>query len=333
MNKMIKPPRLKEGDTVGIIAPASSASLIKEENLAMAQKMLETLRIKSAYSKNAFNKYQISPEGIKEKIEDIHDVFSNKKVKAVMAVIGGYTSNQLLPYLDFELIKKNPKILIGFSDITALQNAIFVKTGLITFSGPCFATLAQTQEPFGFEKEYFKKILIDGASDVEIRESEYWADDEWWKTPKNKRELKKNEGWRIIKKGRAKGIIIGGNLSTFLLLVGTPYCPNFNNKILFLEEDPEIKLGMIERNLFQLRETGNFSQIKGLVIGRFGSRLNLDVKDEIDLIKGAFGNYKFPIITNVDFGHTNPMITFPVGGQCEINTDAKLIKFIGQQVT
>lgn len=328
--KIIKPQKLKEGDYIGIVAPAASASLISRKILNLAKKNLESLGFNVLYGKNIFRYNKLSIENIEERIEDLHQMFVSKKIKAIMAVIGGYTSNQLLPFIDYKLIKKNPKIFIGFSDITAIQNAIFTKTGLVTFSGPCFATLAQTHPPFNFELNYFKKILIEGETNIKLETSKFWADDEWWKTPEKPRKLKKNTGWRIIKNGKAKGVIIGGNLSTFLLLLGTPYCPSFRNKILFIEEDPCMNKGMVERMITQLVQVPEFSQIKGLVVGRFGEKTGLTSVEEKNLLKKLTYNFDIPVISNVDIGHTSPMITFPIGGECKIDTKDPSIMFVGR---
>ncbi|MFH1161890.1 MAG: S66 peptidase family protein [Candidatus Jorgensenbacteria bacterium] len=330
--EIIKPPRLKCGDLIGVVAPASSASLIKKGNLKLAKKNLESLGFKVQYGKNIFRFSELSTDSIKPRLTDFHHMFKSKSIKAVMAVIGGYTSNQLLPFIDFKLIKNNPKIFIGFSDVTALQNAIFTKTGLITFSGPCFATMAQTEPPFNFELKYFKKVLMDGESDIIVEPSKTWAEDEWWQTPRKHRQLMKNGGWRFIKAGSAEGEIIGGNLSTFLLLLKTPYCPSFKNKILFIEEDPCMNKGMIERMLTQLVQLSDFRKLRGLVIGRFGSRSGLASKEEGELLKILVSNFDIPVVSNLDFGHTSPMITFPIGGRCEINTQRSLIKFKGSSV-
>ncbi len=323
---IIKPEKLKTGDSIGVVAPAASASLISKRNLNLAKRKLESLGLNVVYGKNIFKHHKFSIDGIKERINDLHSMFSSGKIKGVMAVIGGYSSNELLPYLNYELIRKNPKIFIGFSDITALQNAIFKMTGLITFSGPCFANFAQTKPPFDFEEEYFRKVLIDKKTDIEIKPSRVWADDKWWKTPNKPRKLNKNSGWRIIKKGAAKGTIVGGNLSTFLLLFNTPYAPDLKNKILFIEEDPCMNAGMIERMFTQLSQSKDFKKIKGLVVGRFGSESGLSAKNEITLLKAITSEINVPVVSNVDFGHTNPMITFPIGRECEINTAENLIK-------
>jgi muramoyltetrapeptide carboxypeptidase LdcA involved in peptidoglycan recycling len=329
--KTIKAQRLKRGDFIGIIAPAASASLVKKENLELAQKNLESLGLEIVYGKNIFKSGSSYAEDIKLRLEDFHRMFRDQKIKAVMAVIGGFASNQLLPFIDYEMIRKHPKIFLGYSDITALQNAIFRKTGLITFSGPCFATFAQKYPPFDFELKYFKRILIDGESDIIFKASDVWAEDEWWKAPYNKiRELKKNKGWKIINNGKAKGQIIGGNLSTFLLLLKTQYCPNFKNKILFIEEDPCMNKGMIVRMITQLFQLQDFKQIRALVVGRFGSASNFT--DEGKFFKALNSNINIPIVSNLDFGHTNPIITFSIGGECEIDTNKKLIKLIGSPV-
>jgi len=329
--KIIIPPKLKYNDIIGIIAPASSARLIKIENLNLAKKNLESLGFRVLYGRNIFKSNNTSISSIKARLLDFHQMFKSKEVKGIMAAIGGYTSNQLLPFINYALIKKYPKIFIGYSDITVLQNVIFKKTGLITFSGPCFATFAQTHPPFDFELKYFKKILIDGESDIIIRASKLWAEDEWWKMLHKPRKLKKNAGWRIINDGKASGRVIGGNLSTFLLLLKTPYCPSFKNKILFIEEDPCVNRGTIERMIIQLFQILDFKQIRGLAIGRFGSASNFTRNEEEKLLKTLIStfNINIPIISNLDFGHTNPMITFPIGGECEIDTRKKLIKFIG----
>lgn len=324
--RIIKPEKLKAGDFIGIVAPATSASLILERNLDLAKKSLKSFGLNVIYGKNIFEHHKFSLDGIKERINDFHSMFSSKKIKGIMAVIGGYYSNQLLPYLDYNLIRKNPKVFVGYSDITALQNAILKKTGLVTFSGPCFASFAQTHPPYEFEKEYFKEILMSKNLDIKLRPSKVWADDEWWKKPTSPRKLKKNKGWRFIKNGEAKGLIIGGNLSTFLLLFGTDFLPNLSDKILFIEEDPVMNIGMIERMMTQLSQNHNFRSIKGLVLGRFASRVGLTEEKEKRLLKIMTSGLNIPIVSNLDFGHTNPMITFPIGGQCEINTSKNLIR-------
>ena len=317
--EIIRPPALQIGDTIGIVAPAEPASLIEWGHLRLAEKKLNSLGLQVLYGTYAFQGRKLGIENIKERVRDIHQMFSSRKIRGVMAVIGGYSSNELLPHLDYRLIRNHPKAFIGFSDITALQNAMLVKAGLVTFSGPCFANFAQTQPPFDFEERWFKRGVM-GEGTVSLVPSRMWADDEWWRHPRRSRALVKNAGWVIVRSGHNRGVIVGGNLSTFVLLFGTPYAPSLANKILFIEEDSEMNAKMIERMLVQLSQQNDFHRIRGLVVGRFGRKSGLSPESVKRLLRACTNNLNVPVIAHVDFGHTNPMITFPIGGACEIDT-------------
>ncbi len=164
-----------------------------------------------------------SSSPINSRIEDLHNAFSDKNVKAILTVIGGHNSNQLLDYIDWELIRNNPKILCGFSDITALNNSILAKTGLVTYSGSHYSTFSQKLH-FDYTLDYFKKCLMTNDQ-FEIKPSSEWSDDQWY-IDQEKRNLIKNDGYLVINDGEAEGTIIGGNLCTFNLLQGTKYLPN-----------------------------------------------------------------------------------------------------------
>ncbi len=324
--KTLRPSKLEVGNSIGIIAPAASGAIFPKWELDTAKKKLETLGLRVIYGKNVFKKHALLSDGIQEKVDDLHAMFASKEVAGIMAITGGYSSNQLLPHLDFELIRKNPKFFIGYSDITALQNAMFQKTGLVTFSGPCFANFAQSMPPFAFEEESFKTMAFGKNFNVDVKPSETWADDEWWKDPGQARRLKKNRGWNYLQHGRTKGIIVGGNLSTFLLLLGTPYAPSIKDKILFIEEDPEMNRGMIERMFAQLGEQKDIQKIKGLVIGRFSSKTGFKDEEVKRMIDAMELPVNIPIMANLDFGHTNPIMTFPIGGTCEIDAHRSLLR-------
>ena len=324
--KLISPPKLKKGDWISVVAPSSSASLITSKNLDLAKRCLEGWGLKVVYGKHIFNKYRNSLEGIRGKLADLHTAFSDKRISAVMSVIGGYSANELLPYLNYHLFRENPKIFVGYSDTTVLQNAIFEKSGLITFSGPAFATLAQTQTPFEYEKDHLKHVLMNPERMSFVKPAKHWAEDAWWKNPKKPRQLHTSPGWRVIYPGKTRGVIVGGNLSSFLLLLGTPCAPSLRNKIIFLEEDPEMNLSMIQRSLVQVSQNKEVNQLRGVIVGRFSSRVGLRPQWEVRLLKRLF-RPNVILVSNVDFGHTNPMITFPVGGECEVDTAKSLIRF------
>ena len=321
---MIIPDKLKKWDEIRIIAPARSLSILSEEHINLAKENLEKQGFKVTFSKNCREKDLLNSSSIKSRIEDLHDAFKDKKVKAILAVIGGYNSNQLLNYIDYKLIRKNPKILCGYSDITAITNAITTKTGLVTYSGLNFSIWAMKKQ-FEYNLEYFQKALTKKES-FEIKPSLEWSDDRWYKDQEN-RIIEKNEGFIIINKGKAEGKIIGGNLCTFNLLQGTEFMPDISNSILFIEEDDFAGKSFAEefdRNLQSLIQQPKFNKVKGIVFGRFqkGAEMNLEKLKFILESKKELKNT--PIIANIDFGHTNPLITFPLGGTARFIAKEKI---------
>jgi len=321
---MIIPPKLKQNDEIRIIAPAISLSLLSDDLIKLAKENFENQSFKITFSKNCKEKDIFISSSIKSRVEDIHEAFSDKKVKAIFTVIGGFNSNQILKYLDYDLIKNNPKILCGYSDITALANAITAKTGLITYSGLHFSTWGMKKE-FEYNLEYFRKCLVN-ENKFEVKPSQTWSDDEWYKDQEN-RKLIENEGFIILNKGEAEGTIFGGNLCTFNLLQGTEFMPDISNSILFIEDDDMAGdyFGVeFDRNLQSLIHQPNFDKVKGIVIGRFqqGSKITLEKLKYIIETKEELKN--IPIIANADFGHTNPLITFPIGGTAKLKVDDKV---------
>ena len=245
-------------------------------------------------------------------MEDIHDAFADRNVKAVFTIIGGANSNQLLPYLDYNLIKANPKIFCGFSDITALLNGIYAMTGLETYSGPHFSSLGMLKGCDYTLENMQKMLLNDGPNRVEA--SAEWSDDLWF-LDQQKREFIKNDGYWTLHNGKAAGTLVGGNLGTFVLLLGTKYRPAFEpDTILFIEDTEGANIADFERNLQALLYQPDFANVKGLLIGRFqkGSKVSREDLEFIVSNKRELKN--LPIIANVDFGHSTPLLTIPVGG-------------------
>jgi len=311
----IFPDKLKPGDEVRVIAPARSLAIISKENQDIANKRLEDLGLKLSFSKHVNENDDFASSSIESRIEDLHEAFSDKNVKAVFTVIGGFNSNQLLRYIDWELIWGNPKILCGYSDITALNNAIFAKTGLVTYSAPQYSTFGQKLY-FDYTLDYFKKCLMADES-FNIKPSESWSDDHWYKDQDN-RKLIPNEGWLIINEGNAGGTILGANLCTFNLLQGTEYMPSLKKSVLFLEDDHTSKAYDFDRNLQSLIHLPEFPKVKGLVIGRFQKASEMANEKLIQIIKTKKELNVLPVVSGVDFGHTDPKITFPIGGEVEL---------------
>ncbi len=183
------PQKLKAGDEIRVIAPSMSMSIISQEVKDVATKRFNELGLKVTYAKNVLEKDEFMSSSIKSRVDDVHEAFLDKNVKGIFAVIGGANANQLLSYIDYSLISSNPKIFCGFSDITALSNAIYAKTGLVTYSGPHFSTLGMLKG-VDYTIEYFKKCLFK-SEEFKIKPSLEWSDDEWFLN-QEKREFIKN---------------------------------------------------------------------------------------------------------------------------------------------
>ncbi|MBU3934868.1 LD-carboxypeptidase [Patescibacteria group bacterium] len=318
------PEKLKAGDEVRVIAPARSMSLISKESREIANKRFADMGLKLTFGKYIEESDDFVSSSIESRIRDLHEAFLDKNVKAISTVIGGFNSNQFLKYIDWDLIKNNPKILCGFSDITALNNAILAKTGLVSYSGPHYSTFGQ-ELYFDYTLEYFKKCLM-SEKPFEIKPSDSWTDDKWYINQKERNPIK-NDGWLVINEGRAQGTILGANLCTFNLLQGTEYFPEFlENTILFVEDDEMSNAVTFDRDLQSVIHQPGFENVKGIVIGRFQkvSKITNDLLIQIIKTKKELNN--LPVIANVDFGHTSPMITFPVGGEVSLEAENGKIK-------
>jgi len=319
----IFPKKLEKGDLIRVIAPASSLAIISEENRHIANERFAELGLRLSFCKHVEEIDEFCSSSIASRVEDFHDAFADPEVKAIFAVIGGFNSNQLLRYIDWELVKNNPKIFCGYSDITALNNAIFSQTGLVNYSGPGYASFGE-KKGFSYTLEYFEKCLFSEDA-YEIVPSEEWSDDSWYKD-QDHRNFIKNEGPWIINEGFAEGTLLGANLCTFNLLQGTEYFPNLHDSVLFIEDDEETRDVFFDRNLQSLIHQPGFASVKGIVIGRFQQASAISKDTLTRMIKSKKELDAIPVIADVDFGHTQSMITFPIGGEVSLSADGEGIK-------
>ena len=309
---------LNTGDEIRVIAPSRSMKLLGADCIEIANKRFADLGFKLTFGKHVMEADDVMSSSIDSRIEDLHEAFADKNVKAIFTVIGGFNSNQLLSHIDYELIKNNPKILCGFSDITALTNAIYAKTGVTMYSGPHYSSFGM-KKGFEYTLEYFKKMFLEDG-EVEIKSSEEWSNDPWF-IKQDDREFVKNEGMFIINEGEASGTIVGGNLCTLNLLQGTEYMPDLTDTILFIEDDGMAdKMFYVEfdRNLQSLIHQKNFDKVRGIVIGREEKNSVMTKEKWINLIKSKLELNNIPVIAGADFGHTTPIFTFPIGGKANL---------------
>lgn len=327
MNKII-PEKLKIGDEIRVIAPSRSFNLLSNETIEIATNRLEQLGFKVTFGKNIKNEIDENYccASIEDRIEDLHDAFKDKNVKAILTVIGGFNVNQILDYIDYDLIKNNPKIICGFSDITALLTAITTKTGLVTYYGPHYSSFGM-KKGFDYTLEYFKRMLMSNE-DVIIENSDNWSDEAWYINQED-RHFIKNEGRIVVNEGDMNGTIIGGNLCTLNLLQGTEYMPDLNNTVLLIEDDEMAGkefLREFDRNLQSLLHCYKNNKLNGIIIGRAQLVSDMNVNKWIGLIKSKKELENIPVIINTDFGHTTPIFTFPIGGNIFVKDNNLIVR-------
>lgn len=301
MSPAIYPPPIDKGDTIGLVAPAGS--LINKENFSSGLKLLEQKGFQVKYNKKQLNAKGYLAGSDQDRADEFNRLWSDPEVKALVAVRGGYGCLRMLDLIDMKQIRKTPKILIGFSDLTILLNAIHQKTRLVTFHGPVVTTLASIDKKS--EKSFFN-VLSD-------------------KTP----DKIKPSNLKIVKEGKAKGVLLGGNLATIVHTIGTPYEIAWDDTILFIEDvgEPPYRL---DRMLTHLDKAGRLQRIKGLILGTFTDEerkekalLQNTVRTRIlDLLKDK----AIPIWDNFPIGHSRRNLTLPVGIKVHMDSSAgKLI--------
>lgn len=336
MKNIIIPDKLKVGDEIRVIAPARSLGIFNQDIIKEAVNKLENMGFKVSFGKNVYNKendYSKSAN-IEDRINDLEDAFKDKNVKCILTAIGGFNSNQLLDYINYDLIRDNPKIICGYSDITALANSIFQKTGVVTYSGPHFSSFAM-RYGLDYTIEYFTKMLMNN-DDVHIFPSNEWSNDGWTKN-QEERIFIKNDGMIIINEGVGEGNIIGGNLCTLNLLQGTEYMPDINNIILFIEDDGMAGKDFIrefDRNFQSLLHSLKGKKLNGVIIGRAEKECNVGIEAWEIMLSNKKELRNIPVVINADFGHTTPTITFPIGGYAKINLNSNIdIKILNNKNT
>lgn len=312
------PPRLRPGSHIRVVAPARSLAMIGVGTRAEADRRLGSLGLKLSFGQHVEDCDGFVSSSVAERVADLHEAFADPEVDGILTVIGGFNSNQLLRHIDYELIAANPKVFCGFSDITALHNAIYARSGLVTYSGPHYSSFGMAQH-LDYTEESFRACVFD-SEPFEVRPAPGWSDDEWW-LDQDHRQVESSTAWWVINPGRAEGTVLGGNQCTFNLLHGTEFVPDLAGSVLFLEDDAAVKPWDFDRDLVSIVQQPGFEAVRALVIGRFqrASGMTRSLLEQIITTKSELSDV--PVIANVDFGHTTPMITFPIGGTARVEAD------------
>lgn len=315
---IIKPSRLKTGDLIGLTAPGS---FISESELQDSITNLEKLGFRVYYSQNILARYGYLAGTDIQRRDDLHHMFTKKEVKGIMCARGGYGCSRILPLLDYDLIRQNPKILVGYSDITALCYGIFSKTGLICFHGPVAISTFND-----FSISYFNRVLLNPEPQLLLTSAI------------NEDPDKQNYSVVPIRSGKSSGQLAGGNLSIVVSLIGTPYDINCDGKIVFLEEIGEEPY-RVDRMLTQMIEAGKFNKAAGIALGIFDKCEPKQKNAEFDfsfslmeVLMDRLYNLGIPVIYGLSFGHITNKFTLPVGINAELDVDNQTLRLLEQAV-
>ena len=315
---MVLPRRLERGDLVGVVSPSSPGAASVPRRFERGVAELERRGFRVRVGEHARSKTGWTAGVPTDRAADLHAMFADPDVRAIICTIGGYNANQLLELLDYELIAANPKLFVGYSDITALHGAIHTRTGLATMLGP--ALLPQFGEfggVDGYTWEAFERVVMRAEPAGVFRQPEHWYPERlWWDEQDDRARMPEPAApWRTVRAGLAEGPIVAANVNTLLLLNGTPWSPLLDGALLCLEDDEEYgKPWLVERQLFQLRQLGAFDRAAGVAYGRIHPEAGFDSDEWIDeILLRATAGTELPVAVGLDFSHTDPRLTLPWG--------------------
>jgi muramoyltetrapeptide carboxypeptidase len=312
----IHPSKLRPGDCIRVIAPARSRALVLEHDYSqLIEARFRELGLRLTFGKHVDERDEFDSSSTSSRVSDLHQAFMDPDVQAILTVIGGFNSNEMLPDIDWNLIAASPKIFCGYSDITALQNAMLARTGLVTYSGPHWSTFGM-RDHFDTTLDWFCKAVL-REEPFDVRPVDTWTDDPWFLN-QDRRVLEASDGWWVFSGGRATGRLVGGNLCTLNLLQGTPYWPGLDGAILAVEDDELSTPVMFARDLTSLLQQPDSAGIRGLIIGRFQRASGMTRHLLEQILKRQHALIGLPVLANVDFGHTSPLATLPIGGRVEL---------------
>lgn len=303
--KKIKPKKLEKGSTIGLITPASP---ISEEKFNKAIQNLEKLGFNYKTGNHIFDNYGYLAGNDKDRVDDLNTMFSDPEIDAIWCIRGGYGTTRIIDALDYNLIKRNPKIFIGFSDITAIHLAIMKKTGLITFHGPVAAS-----EFTDYTSKCFVDLFLNDEKTIENYIPQFDLESELYKP-------------KVLVSGKMEGRLVGGNLTLLASLAGTPFQINPENNIVFIEDIDE-KPYRVDRMLTQLLNTTNLSKASGILLGVFeGCEAKEEDKNSLKILEtltDRLGNLGIPVFYGFSFGHIDNNCTLPVGCKASFDTETQ----------
>lgn len=328
MKKLIK---LRAGDSIGIFSPSSPVTYSSPKRFNRAKSFLEEKGFNIVEGKLTGKQDHYRSGGIKERADELNELIRNPTIKCIMSTIGGMNSNSLLPYIDYEAFKQHPKIIIGYSDVTAILLAIYAKTGIQTFYGPALVPSFGEFEPFvNYTYDYFKDILIEEQSlPYEMKVPPYWTDEFVnWEEKTKEKDQRPNE-WICVNEGTATGRVIGGNLNTVQGFWGSEYMPEMKKGDILFIEDTMKTAAEIERSFSLLKVNGVFEKVSGIILGKhehFDD--NGTGRKPYEILLEVLGETKVPFLADFDCCHTHPMLTLPIGAEIKLDATHKKVSIV-----
>jgi muramoyltetrapeptide carboxypeptidase len=336
---VLKAPRLCRGDTVGIVSPSWGGAGIFPHRVARGVAQLEALSYGVKLGRHALNSNGFVSDSAENRVSDLHDMFRDPSVRLILAAIGGDHSCHLLPLLDFELIRRNPKALVGFSDITVLNVAIWQATGLVTFNGPALLTdFAENPELLEYTRSGFLKAVAEAAAVGRVEPAAAWTEEMLaWETKadlERPRALTASDGWTWLKPGFGEGVLVGGCLESLQHLRGTPFWPDWSESVLFFEtSENKPSPAKVDALLMDYENMGVLENLRGLLVGR-PMRYSLEEKAQLrGVILERTRRYDFPIVSDMDFGHTSPQFTLPIGCRARVDASSQTFEILEPAVS
>jgi muramoyltetrapeptide carboxypeptidase len=326
--------RLQRGDTIGIVSPSWGGAGAFPHRVEQGIAQLERFGFRAKLAHHALMQRGFVSSTAEDRTTDLHDMFRDPDVRLILAAIGGDHSCHLLSLLDFDLIRRHPKLFIGYSDVTVLNVAIWKATGLVTFNGPALMTdFAEIPEMFEYTSRWFLRTLCESEAAGRLTPSSFWTEDTPnWAEKKDleaPRSRTPSEGWSWLKDGVGEGVLIGGCIESLQHLRGTSFWPHFDRAILFLETSEEKPSpATVDGILMDYENMGVLAGLTGLLVGR-PMRYSRDEKLQLqEVLLERTRHYRFPIVAEMDFGHTAPQLTLPIGCRARIDTRARSVEVL-----
>lgn len=321
-NNTIIPPKLSPGDTIAVFSPSAPATATARKRYERGRHYLESKGF-HIFEGILTGKQDFYRSGsIRQRADELNQLIRNPDIKCIMSAIGGMNSNSLLPYVDYEALKAHPKIIIGYSDVTALLLGIYAKTGLTTYYGPAVVASFGEFPPFVDDTfRYFSDILVQGLSlPHPFSKPEFWTDEFIdWNIQEHSKTGTPNQ-WITVQPGKVSGRVIGGNLNTMQGIWGTEYMPQINSGDILFIEDSLKDAGTLERSFALMKVSGIFDHIGGLILGKHEKFDDLGTgRKPYEILQEVMGDAYFPILADFDCCHTHPMLTLPIGAEIQLD--------------